>query len=178
MNQRQTIFANIRRLTNHFMFIALGSQIDVPFPAVAAHDTARSNCIHDRRYQTFLGTIRYQTKPNTANMPILVLGRNEYQGFSFSSTAPFPFMFTTNIGFINFNNTRQAVTARANHGYSQSVKPFPCCLMSCKSQYALKAQGADSIFLANHIPYRHEPYLQRIPRVLKNCSCCYGCLMR
>ncbi len=58
------------------------------------------------------------------------------------------------------------------HSYPQLMKDSPCCFIFAKSKNLLKPQGANTMFLGNHLPYSSKPYLQRYTSILKNSPCC------
>jgi hypothetical protein len=69
-------------------------------------------------------------------------------------------------------NLMQADTPRTNHSNPQLVHHSPYRLVPVKSKNKLKTQGADTVFLADHLPDCQKPYLQRYTRILKYSSCC------
>jgi len=74
------------------------------------------------------------------------------------------------VGFIDFHDASQTITAWAHHRLPQFVKDQPRGPVTAKTQDPLKSQGAHPVLLAGYIPHCSKPNSQGKMGVLKHGS--------
>ena len=159
------------------MIIAKFTQSIISIPVICTNCRARLNAVFYSIVETLCRSIGHMFQSYSSNTLPILLCDNDYQCFTGSSTTSFSRFRTTNISFINFDYPRKAITPGANHSTTQLMKPTPSCSIAAQSQCSLQTQSTNALFLVRHIPYRTKPYLQWFTRILKNCTCCYRCLI-
>ncbi len=146
-------------------------QFAVAKPIVGSNGTSSRDSFLNKGVETVCRGIRKNTKTNSPNAVIsLVFDCDTYEYLTGRPTTSFTRFLSANNGFIYFNNTRQAVPVRTDHGPTQFVQPGPGRAIASQTKDAFKAQSAGSIFLSSYPPYRPKPHHQRLVGILKNCS--------
>ena len=170
IGQRQKIFTNIRCLADNLMSITQLTQLLISIPIVCMDYGIRFNAFLYSIVQTFCGSISHSLKADSSNSFAILLCHNDYQDFTCSSTSPFPWLWPSNISFINLHRARETITARSHHSTTQLVQPYPSSPITAQSQSTLHTKSTNSMFLISHIPHCSKPYHQRLTRILKNCA--------
>jgi hypothetical protein len=81
------------------------------------------------------------------------------------------------IGLIDLNFSVEQVSARANHGTTQSVQHGPRRLITAKTKNALESQRTDPMLLAGDVPNGGESDAKFRSGFIKNGTSSYRCLM-
>jgi len=163
MSKLQLIFPDLD------MVIADGYQFVVATPLIGPNGTSTHNSVLHEGCEAATGGIRKNTETNPPNAFVpLVFHSNSYQYFACRPTPPFARLFSTNKGFIYFNDTRQIVTSGAYHGTPQFMQPGPSCAVAPQTKYPFQAKCTRSIFLSGYPPYCPKPNRQRFMGILKN----------
>ena len=170
MSQGQQVFSGFSGFSDHSMDISQGSQLPIASPVIRAHHAARFHGFLDRLGETLCRGIGQATQSNSPEMPFFFLGCDHHQSLSLRAATTLTRLFTTNVGFINLNDTGQTVTARPYHGYPKFLQPYPGGFIPWQSQNPLKPQRTDTIFLAGNMPNSPKPQPQWFPGVLEDGS--------
>ena len=167
IRQRQKVIADIGILTDNRVGIALGSQRRIPAPTIGAYCATWLNAFFHSGDQAISRCISYSAQANAARPVAFILNRNHNQRLASRSAPPLAWFFSTDVGFIHFNSSRQTVSARSYHGSSQLMQPCPSRMIAAEAQYPLQPEGTDTVLLAHHVPDRAEPQFQWLLGILK-----------
>src|SRR3989337_4253223 len=134
--------------------IAGGSQAGVAKPIISSNGASTHNSVLNKGGEAVAGSIRKNAKTNSPNAFIpSIFDSNSYQNLACSTTTSFARLFSTNVGFVHFNDTRQVVTAGAHHGTTQFMQPCPSRAITAQTKDAFEPKCTGSIFLSSYPPY-------------------------
>ena len=136
--------------------------------SVGVQDTARRDCALDEGLETVGRGVGDPAHPDTADSRTDLLGRDGNQGFLLGLPTPDALLGCTEVGFVDFDRTRESVPPRAHHRSTQLVQPGPCCFVAPQPQDTLEAHCARARLLAGDPPHGAEPCAQRGPGILKD----------
>ena len=155
----------------YLMKVAGRFQVAISCPVVRSYCTALLNTPLHERGETGRRCIWNDTQTNAAYFLFtLIFNGYSNQGFSFSSAPSLALFLSSNVGFVNFNPYRKAITDRSYHRAPQFMEPDPGCFVAAEFKNPLYVFGASAILLAGHPPYCTKPKNQRFSSPLKNCS--------
>ncbi len=170
MAMGQQVVAHFCCLTNHFMSIPKGAQFAIAPPVVSANNGSRNYRLPYSLTQTLGRGIGHTHKPDPANPFTIFLSSNHNQTFSQSAAPSFARLFSTYIGFINFDQTRKAISSGSDHSAPQFMEPSPCRAITAKTKQSLQTQSASTCLLIGDEPNSPKPHTQRLTSVLKDGS--------
>lgn len=147
-------------------------QPQVRLESVCSHGATWLNRVGNETVKTFLSQVRNVPQPNAADTLSTFLGGNDDYRLVIRQPSHKTFFLTAPVGFVHLNRSPQAIPTRTNHGSPQLMEPCPSGHIAPKPKRMLKTHRARTIFLAGNVPDSPEPHSQRLPRVLKNRSCC------
>ena len=137
-------------------------------PSVRANYRPDFRDVLDEREQAPAGCVRDSSQTNTTDAFRLFLSSNDNDAFVLRSPSTRAFCIATDICFINFNQSRQPITARSHHGATQLVKPCPGGFISREAKLTLKPHCANPILFRSNQPHGEEPQPQRLASTVKN----------
>ena len=152
------------------VFIAVAAQIDVPFPPVGVNDRSRLNRFLNEWQQAALRDVIDSPQANAAHSSTVFFHRDRHNELVFDLPSMQALFFAAQIGLIDFNASRQPITARPHHSATKFVEPCPDGLIPFKSEFPLESKGADSVFFAGDQPHREKPQPQGLPGTFENRS--------
>lgn len=165
--------------SHNLMDVTTSIQTVVPIPAISVDYTTSLSGLTYRWLQACSGGVCNTSKSNPAKFLVVnYLYRYKNQRFSRGPSATFTRLFTTNISFIDFNQTEYTITSRSNHSSPELMQPRPCSFITAESQNTLQPFGACTVFLAGYPPDCSKPKTQRLPSSFKNSSSCNRCFVR
>ena len=140
----------------YLMKVAGRFQVAISCPVVRSYCTALLNTPLHERGETGRRCIWNDTQTNAAYFLFtLIFNGYSNQGFSFSSAPSLALFLSSNVGFVNFNPSRKAITDRSYHRAPQFMEPDPGCFVAAEFKNPLYVFGAGAILLAGH-PILHE----------------------
>src|SRR5208282_5981588 len=167
MYARQQIFS-LRLATLNLTVVDIPTQSQVGRQTIGSDGTPRLDGLGDKTMQARAGQVWDRTQPDAANAVPLLLSTHDNQGFFFRSPSRNAGFLTAPVGFVHFNNTRQPVAARPDHGSTQLVQDRPSGFVAAQTQRTLQSQGADAVLLVGDVPHRSKPSPQRQVAVLED----------
>ena len=156
------------------VFVVRSSQSGIASPSVGVDNRSRRyNSLHKWK-QAFRGHVFDTLKADATNTTTIFLSRNgnNLLGLDFSSSLPF--LGAADIGFVNLDYAKKAISSWPHHRPAQFVEPSPSRLIAAQPEYPLQAQGADTVLLAGDEPHCQKPHPQWLAGVLKNRARCQG----
>lgn len=154
------------------VIVSCRRQSAVSTPAVGSYTTAFHNRCAYKADQALAGGVRHHHHPDPSN-PLISLVFDGYSDkrLAFCSATTFAGLFPSNVGFVHFDETTEAITPRADHGPAHLVQPGPRRLIAPESEYPFQAQRAGAVLLTRHPPEGSKPHRQGFVGVLKDRSC-------
>jgi len=144
-------------------------QSTVSPPSIGANYTLWFYSLLNGVLQTFRRCIWNLLKSDTSDPSSIDLRANHNLGLSPRSSSPFSRFFASNVGLIDFNYARKAVSTRSHHSAAELVQPSPSRPITTQSQNPLKPQCTRPRLLTSNPPNGSKPHHQRLACVLKNC---------
>jgi len=169
MAQRKQVIAYFGLLSYHLVDIANPTQPVVARPSIGTYRGTRLDGLFNGSHQAICRCVGYLAKPDAPDPFSIFLRDNDYQRFARCATSVLAWFLSANIGFIDLDHAREAVSTWPDHGPTQLVQPRPGCAVAPQAKNSLQADGVGSILLTRHMPDGSEPKLQRLLRILKDC---------
>ena len=140
-------------------------------PVVRTNGTVRfGNPLYKWR-QAGAGSVLQVSQTNTPNAIFsFIFHCNTNECFSFSATATFAWLLSTDISLVDFDQTTQLVSTGPHHRTTKFLQPLPSSMIATEVKSSLQPESICSVFLASDVPHSMKPKPQRFASTMKNSS--------
>jgi hypothetical protein len=132
-------------------------RVKFPGPTRRPYLAAELNGGGDRWLQALGRSVGHARQPDATNPFGCLLCRDHDQHLALRPASSLARSRPADEDFVDFDDTLQPLTSRANHCPAQLVQQIPRRPIAPQPQHPLQAQGAGPAFLAGHVPQRFEP---------------------
>jgi len=155
----------IGALAHNAVPVARNFQSPVTPPTVGLNFGSRFDHLLHGLSEAFPRSVGNAGEADSSDLSSINLSAHKDQALARCPSPSFAGFGAADKGFIDFHDTRQAISPRTHHGATKLVQPVPSGPIAPQAQGSLQSQRADSILLVGHVPYRLEPHAQGFMRI-------------
>lgn len=153
----------------NFVNVTQGFQPPITFPLICNHHRIRVYIRRNEIFKTPFGCVGNSSHSNSPSFSANLFYADGDKGFSSSSTSPLSWTFSTDISFINLNNTGKPLSSWDYKESAKFMKPKPSSSITPQPKNPFQPKGTNTRFLGNHPPNSSKPGCQWFSRGMKYC---------